>query len=89
MGEENTLQSSGLRPISAVAQRRAAIDEGLDRLIEKARRNNPRRCHTLEEIARECGCSRERVRQIQDKALRNVRRKKWAMDAFGEHRYEK
>ena len=74
--------------LNATALRRKAIDDGLKRMTEKARAT-PGRCFTLEEIARECGCSRERIRQIEAAGLRKVRNKRWAMKILGEHRYAK
>ena len=47
----------------------------------------PEKVYTLQEIAEVMGVSRERVRQIQDKALRKFRRRLWSMlkqDGFTE-----
>jgi len=50
---------------------RANIDKGLKRMCG---RQMPGETFTLEEIAKQCDCTRERIRQIEGQALRKVRR---------------
>ena len=51
-------------------KKRANIDSGLRRLCAKQK---PNQVFTLTAIAKECGCTRERIRQIQVDALKSVR----------------
>ena len=46
------------------------IDRGLERCIKKAKKGVPM---TYREIAEECGCSHQRIQQIEQKALRKLR----------------
>ena len=54
-------------------ERERRFDAGLNRLMSIARRGEPM---TLDFIAKECGVSFERIRQIERKALIKLRLKK-------------
>ena len=51
-------------------EKRANIDSGLRRLCAKQK---PNQIFTLTAIAKECGCTKERIRQLQVDALKSVR----------------
>jgi len=68
----------------APGAREAKADKALRIMAANA---EPERVYTLQEIAEVMEVSRERVRQIQDKALRKFRRRLWSMlktDGFTE-----
>ena len=88
-GEEGLSLAARLRDDGVASADEMALDSEahfealslLDVLGARERRVVERRfglagmeCSTLEEISNELGCTRERVRQIQDQALRKMRR---------------
>lgn len=52
-----------------------AVTEKADPFIERLKTLSANRCHTHLEIATVAGCTGERIRQIQEKALRKLRRR--------------
>jgi DNA-directed RNA polymerase sigma subunit (sigma70/sigma32) len=72
------------RPLTS-QERERRFNEGM----ERAMRENPGARLTLEQIANYGGCTRERVRQIESKALRKLRNRPQVLRMLGEARTER
>ena len=72
-GADATYIRADLAPdlVSATVERPKHFDAGLQRMIDTKK---PGETFTLDEIAAQCGVTRERVRQIEQSALKKCRR---------------